>query len=134
MIYLVKRGLYQRDYNELNELKKMDKNKARHVAFENLRFIMQDLVVFKGVSMREISEDGIISVNKTTQDRLKFLQSYGIPNVVGIYKGIIAPQPTDEGRDELVQALDYLFKHKDDDRVVAYNKHLENGFLIKDKG
>ena len=134
MKYLVKGGLHQRDYNQYKEIKKLDKNNARHMAFEHLRFIMQDLVVFKGVSMREVSDEGIISVNKSTQDRLKFLQEYGVPDVVGIYKGIIAPQPTDLGRDELVQGLDYLFKNKDDNREVKYHKNLPNGFLIKDKG
>ena len=83
------------------------------MAFEHLRYIMQDKVVYMCDSMRDKATGG---VNKTTQDRLKFLQAYGIPNVKTIYDGIIAPQPNDIGRGELVEALDYLFKNKDDNR------------------
>ena len=127
MKYLINGGRYQDLYNEYKSIKKMDKTIARHVAFEHIRYIMQDLVVFKADSLID-KKTG--DVNNTTKDRLKFLQSYGIPKVKAIYDGIIAPKPNDLGRIELVEAFDYLFKNKDDDRKVTYHKQFPNGFKI----
>ena len=128
MKYLINGGRYQDLYNEYKSIKKMDKTIARHVAFEHIRYIMQDMVVFKSDSLID-KKTG--DVNNTTKDRLKFIQAYGIPKVKAIYDGIIAPQPNDLGRIELVEAFDYLFKNKDDDRKVTYSKHYSNGFRIK---
>jgi hypothetical protein len=127
MKYLIKGGRYQDLYNEYKSIKKMDKSIARHVAFEHIRYIMQDMVVFKSDSLID-KKTG--DVNNTTKDRLKFIQAYGIPKVKAIYDGIIAPQPHDLGRIELVEAFDYLFKNKDDDRKVTYHKQFPNGFKI----
>ena len=128
MKYLINGGRYQDLYNEYKTIKKMDKTLARHCAFEHIRYIMQDLVVFKADSLID-KKTG--DVNNTTKDRLKFLQAYGIPKVRAIYDALIAPQPHDLGRIELVEAFDYLFKNKDDDRKVIYDKHYSNGFKIK---
>lgn len=126
MRYLVNNGEHQREYDELKE-RKIDNTNAKHVAFEHLRYIMQSKVVFMCDQLT--NKDGIIT--EMTKGRLRFLQDYGIPNVKVIYEGIIAPQPNEVGRDELVEALDFLFKNKDDSRKVIYHKQFQYGFRIK---
>ena len=132
MIYLLKGGKFQRDFEQYRPTVKDKDNldKAKQVAFNYLYEILVDKYVFKCDGLRLSNEDWIGYVSNATKNKFKFLQEYGIPNVAKIYEGVVEAHPNRTGRAEIIKAFDYLLGN-DDARTVTYHKAFKNGYRIK---
>ncbi len=130
MKYLVKGGIYQREYATFKEQINEPTNSAQQYAFNCLHEILVDKYVYMCDSLRDTDSFGFVSFRPSVKNKLKYLQAYGIPKMGKIYEGIREAQPNDIGALEIIEGFDYLLSIRDN-REVEFHNHYEYGFKIK---